>query len=96
MDATTGTGSAGGVTSFSVGSGEGAFGNQIMDAFSIETNAAAEAVNTAITASSANPGDPSSMIAMQVAMANYSISLQVQSSVIKSIEDTAKSITQKL
>lgn len=84
------------LTSFSVGNGEGAFGNQIMDAFKIETNAAAAAVNDAITASSANPGDPSSMIAMQVAMANYSISLQVQSSVIKSIEDTAKSITQKL
>ena len=96
MDATTGTGGTDGLTAFSVGDGEGAFGNQIMDAFKTETNAAAAAVNTAISASAANPGDPSSMIEMQVAMANYSISLQVQSSVIKSIEDTAKSITQKL
>jgi hypothetical protein len=36
------------------------------------------------------------MIKMQKELANYSMSLQVQSSVVKSIEETAKSITQKL
>jgi hypothetical protein len=33
---------------------------------------------------------------MQTALANYNMALMVQSSVIKSIEETAKSITQKL
>lgn len=84
------------ITPITVNSGTGAIGDQIITAFADQTNSAAEAVNASITASSANPGDPSTMIEMQVALANYSIALQVQSSVVKSLEDTAKSITQKL
>jgi type III secretion apparatus needle protein len=85
------------ITPLKIGTaGTGSIGDQILTAFATETNTAAAAVNTSISASSANPGDPSTMIQMQVAMANYSIALQVQSSVVKSLEDTAKSITQKL
>lgn len=71
-------------------------GDAIYAQFNTATNAAAVAVNSAIDASAANPGDPTSMIKMQVALANYSLALSVQSSVIKSLEETAKSITQKL
>jgi type III secretion apparatus needle protein len=71
-------------------------GSQIVNAFASATDTSAAAVNTAIAAAASNPGDPTNMIAMQVAMANYNIALSVQSSVIKSIEETAKSITQKL
>lgn len=85
------------VTQLAIGKGgTGNIGDQIVKAFSTQTNQAAQDVNQSIAESSKNPGDPSSMIQMQVAMANYSIALQVQSSVIKSLEDTAKSITQKL
>jgi len=84
------------ITPIAINSGTGAIGEQIIEAFSTQTNAAAQNVNDSITASSQNPGDPSTMIEMQVALANYSIALQVQSSVVKSLEDTAKSITQKL
>lgn len=71
-------------------------GDAIITAFSDATSTSAGKLNDAITASALNPGDPTTMIQMQVALANYSISLSVQSSVIKSIEETAKSITQKL
>ena len=68
----------------------------IYDAFKTGTGDAAAAINSAIDAAALNPTDPTTMIQMQVALANYNISLSVQSSVIKSIEETAKSITQKL
>ena len=71
-------------------------GQEIYDNFNAATNTAAGKVNDAIAASAANPGDPTTMIKMQVAISNYSIALSVQSSVIKSLEETAKSITQKL
>ena len=85
------------ITPITIGlDGTGAIGDQIITAFADQTNSAAQNVNDSIAASSQNPGDPSTMIEMQVALANYSIALQVQSSVVKSLEDTAKSITQKL
>jgi len=84
------------ITPLSINDGTGNIGDQILKEFSVQTNQAAADVNQSIADSSANPGDPSTMIQMQVAMANYSIALQVQSSVVKSLEDTAKSITQKL
>lgn len=71
-------------------------GDAISTAFSSATTSAATKVNEAIDSSSLNPGDPASMIKMQVALANYGLALSVQSSVIKSLEETAKSITQKL
>ena len=71
-------------------------GDNIVSTFQAATNTAAGKVNAAIAASSDNPGDPTAMIQMQVALANYGLALSVQSSVIKSLEETAKSITQKL
>ena len=71
-------------------------GDQVLTAFETVTTSASTQVEDAINQASANPGDPSNMINMQVALANYSLALQVQSSVVKSLEDTAKSITQKL
>ena len=50
----------------------------------------------AITAASQNVNDPTNLIKMQKELANYNMALMVQSSVVKSIEETAKSITQKL
>lgn len=59
-------------------------------------NSAATGLDATLTAAQSNPNDPVNMIAMQRALANYTLALSVQSSVIKSIEETAKSITQKL
>ncbi len=53
-------------------------------------------VQDAITAASDNPNDPANLIKMQAAMANYNTALMVASSVVKSVEETAKSLTQKL
>jgi type III secretion apparatus needle protein len=53
-------------------------------------------LQTAITNASANANDPTNLIKMQQELSNYNMAMQVQSSVMKSIEDTAKSITQKL
>ena len=78
------------------GSGTEPVGDAIISAFADATSTATDAINAAIEASAINPGDPTTMIKMQVALANYSIALSVQSSVVKSIEETAKSITQKL
>ena len=79
-----------------IGSAGTPMGDQVVEAFSVATGSATTQVEASIQAASDNPGDPSNMIAMQVALTNYSLALQVQSSVIKSLEDTAKSITQKL
>jgi len=84
------------ITSGGVIGGTSPVGDAIASLFNDATNTAANNVNAAINTSSANPGDPASMIKMQVALSNYSIALSVQSSVIKSLEETAKSITQKL
>jgi type III secretion apparatus needle protein len=59
-------------------------------------NSAGGELDTALTAAQTNPNDPVNMILMQKALANYTLALSVQSAVIKSIEETAKSITQKL
>jgi type III secretion apparatus needle protein len=64
--------------------------------FSAAVNTAAGKLNTTIANAAAAPNDPVNMIAMQKDLANYTLSLSVQSAVIKSIEETAKSITQKL
>lgn len=83
-------------TSVSGTPGSTPVGDAIVTAFNTATSNAAGAINTAIDNAALNPGDPTTMIKMQVALANYSLALSVQSSVIKSLEETAKSITQKL
>jgi type III secretion apparatus needle protein len=72
--------------------------DNVYNTFATNVATASTNLETAITdaASGANPNDPVNMIKMQKELANYSMSLQVQSSVVKSIEETAKSITQKL
>ncbi len=68
----------------------------VVDAFSGAIRATGSDVQTAITAAANNPNDPTNLIKMQAAMANYNIALTVTSAVVKSIEETAKGITQKL
>ena len=53
-------------------------------------------LNEAIEAAAADPTDTVALLEMQQALAEYNVALQVKSAVIKSVEDTAKSITQRL
>lgn len=64
--------------------------------FTVGIDASAKVMNDAITASALNPADPTNLIRMQAAMANYNMAMMVSSSLVKSVEETAKSITQKL
>ena len=68
----------------------------IYDTFADGVTAAATALSTSINTAGTNSNDPVNMIKMQRDLANYTLALQVQSAVIKSVEETAKSITQKL
>ena len=70
--------------------------NAVFDKFVAGVNVAGQNLNTAMTAASTNVNDPTNLISMQKELANYNMALMVQSSVVKSIEETAKSITQKL
>lgn len=70
--------------------------NAVYDAFSTAVTDASTNLKVAIDSASTNVNDPTNMIKMQKELANYNMALMVQSSVIKSIEETAKSITQKL
>jgi len=79
-----------------VGSTGGITVNQVYSAFSGGVDAASSNLNTAIANASSNANDPTNLIKMQQELSNYNMAMQVQSSVMKSIEDTAKSITQKL
>jgi type III secretion apparatus needle protein len=67
-----------------------------LNVFTTNINASGAALQTAIGDAGANPNDPTNLIKMQAAMATYNTSLMVASSVVKSIEETAKSLTQKL
>ena len=70
--------------------------NDVYTAFQTGVTAASGNLSTAITNASTNVNDPTNLISMQKELANYNMALMVQSSVIKSIEETTKSITQKL
>lgn len=67
-----------------------------LNTFTTSIQTAGAAVQAAISAASDNPNDPTNLIKMQAAMANYNTALMVASSVVKSVEETAKSLTQKL
>lgn len=67
-----------------------------LNTFTSAIESAGEAMQQSITAASNNPNDPTNLIKMQAAMANYNTALMVASSVVKSVEETAKSLTQKL
>ena len=70
--------------------------NNVFSTFSDGVGQASSNLNAAIAAASSNANDPTNLINMQKELSNYNMAMQVQSSVMKSIEDTAKSITQKL
>ena len=70
--------------------------NSVFSSFSDGVSQASSSLNSAISAASSNANDPTNLIKMQQELSNYNMAMQVQSSVMKSIEDTAKSITQKL
>lgn len=70
--------------------------NDIYDAFAGAVTTAGTNLAATLDAAALAPNDPVNMIKMQKDLANYTLSLSVQSAVIKSIEETAKSITQKL
>lgn len=59
-------------------------------------NVDASNLEAAIANAGENPNDPTALIQMQQELAKYNIAMQTQSAVIKSIEDTAKSVTQRL
>lgn len=70
--------------------------NAVFSSFSDGVSSASSNLQAAITNASTNANDPTNLIKMQQELSNYNMAMQVQSSVMKSIEDTAKSITQKL
>lgn len=70
--------------------------NNVFSAFSGSVTNASKSLEDAIKKAGENASDPTNLIAMQQQLSNYNMAMQVQSSVMKSIEDTAKSITQKL
>jgi type III secretion apparatus needle protein len=70
--------------------------NAVFDKFVTGVNTAGTNLKTAMDQASTNVNDPTNLISMQKELANYNMALMVQSSVVKSIEETAKSITQKL
>ena len=78
------------------GATQGITVNNVFNSFSSAVTDASKNLQTAITNASANANDPTNLIKMQQELSNYNMAMQVQSSVMKSIEDTAKSITQKL
>ena len=70
--------------------------NTVLTAFEASASAASTSLKTAIDAAALNINDPTNLIKMQKELANYNMALMVQSSVVKSLEETGKSITQKL
>lgn len=76
--------------------GAGITVNDVFTRFVGGVNTAGSSLKTAMEAASSNVNDPTNLITMQKELANYNMALMVQSSVVKSIEETAKSITQKL
>ena len=70
--------------------------NDIYTSFATAVSASGTTLAATLDAAAAAPNDPVNMIKMQKDLANYTLALSVQSAVIKSIEETAKSVTQKL
>jgi type III secretion apparatus needle protein len=70
--------------------------NKAFDSFTKSVSDSADNLNKAIESASKNVNDPVNLITMQKELANYNMALQTQSAIVKSVEETAKSITQKL
>ena len=70
--------------------------NTVFATFDTAATNAANSLKESIDQAGVNINDPTKLITMQKDLANYNMALMVQSSVVKSIEETGKSITQKL
>ena len=68
--------------------------NGIIDAATGAINTSADQINAQLA--NYNPTDPGSLLQMQQCLANYNLAITVTSSLIKSLEDTVKSVAQKL
>jgi type III secretion apparatus needle protein len=75
------------------GVGPGGF-NGVVDFAAGKISDAAAGINTQLQNFDAT--DPGQLLKMQQALANYNLSITVTSSIIKSLEDTVKSVAQKL
>jgi len=70
--------------------------NKAFDAFKDGVSTTGSSLNKAINDASTNVNDPTNLIKMQKELANYNMALQTQSAIVKTVEETSKSITQKL
>lgn len=70
--------------------------NKAFSAFTSGVSTAGANLNTAISNASSDVNDPTNLIKMQKELANYNMALQTQSAIVKTVEETSKSITQKL
>lgn len=68
--------------------------NGVIGATTNAINTSANAINDQLA--NFNPTDPGSLLQMQQQLANYNLAITVTSSLIKSLEDTVKSVAQKL
>lgn len=66
----------------------------IIEAASSKISQSATDINTLLT--DFNPSDPGAMLKAQQTLAMYNLSLTVTASMIKSFEETAKSVAQKI
>lgn len=70
--------------------------NKAFDAFTTGVSTSGSNLNEAINTASSDVNNPTNLIKMQKELANYNMSLQTQSAIVKTVEETSKSITQKL
>ena len=68
--------------------------NSVVDSATTSINTSANAINEQLA--NFNPTDPGSLLKMQQQLANYNLAITVTASIIKSLEDTVKSVAQKL
>ena len=68
--------------------------NGVLGATTQSINTSANAINARLA--NFDPTDPGSLLQMQQQLANYNLAITVTSSLIKSLEDTVKSVAQKL
>lgn len=70
--------------------------NKAFDAFTTGVSTSGSNLNEAINTASSDVNNPTNLIKMQKELANYNMALQTQSAIVKTVEETSKSITQKL
>lgn len=73
--------------------GPGGF-NGVVDLAAKSINDSAAGINAQMA--KFDPTDPGALLKMQQQLANYNLAITVTASIIKSLEDTVKSVAQKL